>query len=314
MRLESLKYSEYPGTPSEWSISDFSLTNINLLVGKNAAGKTRSLRVINGLSALISGKMLPTLLTTNYEAVFVDDSKELKAVYELTIESRKVTKERLTINGEEKIHITGGSAKLNSGKMDFEKLGEKVEVQIPDGTLAVTVRRDSIQHGYLEPLHEWAQSVQHYAFAEYNGRQVNVGSDEVMSNVDPLLSSGDIVPLIKYALKNIGLPFKKAVIDDMKAIGYDISEFSVSQVSTEMTSNLGAPKLPEIVYIKEKGIAKPIHQGDISHGMLCAFVILSQFRVNLLAKKSPCILVDDVGEGLDYDSPEQTPQEKPYCL
>jgi len=301
MRLVSIKYSEFPGTPSEWSISEFSLTKINLLVGKNAAGKTRTLRVINGLAALISGKLQPTLLSSYYYAVFEDETNDSTFVYELSVENRKVSKECLTVNGKVKIDIVRGSAKQTSESMVFEKEGKPVEVQIPEATLAITVRRDKIQHGYIEPIHEWAKSVQHYTFAEYNGRQLSVGSDEAISNVDPLLSSGDITGLVKFALKNIGLPFRKAVIDDMKDIGYDISDFGVMPIPMEIQSKLGSPKLPEIVYIKEKGIAKPILQSDISHGMFCAFVILSQFRVNLLAKKLPCILLDDVGEGLDFD-------------
>lgn len=301
MRLVSIKYSEYPGTASEWSITDFSLTNINLLVGMNAAGKTRTLRVINGLAALITGKLQPTLLSSYYFAEFVNESNSSKLVYELSVENRKVTKECLIINDDVKINITSGSAKHSSASMVFEKEGKSVEVQIPETTLAVTVRRDNIQHGYIEPLHKWAQSVQHYTFAEYNGGQLRFGSDEAMSNVDPLLLPGDFVALVKYALKHIGLPYKKAVIEDMKEIGYDISDFGVTMLPTNIPSNLVTPKLPEIVYIKEKGVAKPILQNDISHGMLCAFVIISQFRVNLLTKKLPCILVDDVGEGLDYD-------------
>lgn len=301
MRLVSIKYSEYPGTPSEWSISNFSLTKINLLVGKNAAGKTRTLRVVNGLAALILGKLQPTLESSHYYAEFVDESKNSTVVYELSVENKKVIKERLIINNEPKIDIISGSSKHNSETMFFEKEGRSVEVQIPEATLAVTVRRDNIQHGYIEQIYQWAQSVQHYTFAENNREKLSIGSNEAMSNVDPLLTSGDITALVKYALKHIGLPFKKAVIDDMSAIGYDITDFGTTMIATDMPSNLVAPKLPEVVYIKEKGVAKPIQQNNISHGMFCAFVILSQFRVNLLAKKLPCILVDDVGEGLDYD-------------
>jgi energy-coupling factor transporter ATP-binding protein EcfA2 len=301
MRLVSIKYSEYPDTPSEWSISDFALSNINLLVGKNAAGKTRTLRVINGLASLISGKLQPSFESSNYHAMFKDETLNINMVYELSVNNRKVTKERLLVNGKAVIDITRGSTKNNSERMVFEKEKKEVDVQIPETTLAVAVRRDNIQHSYIEPLYKWALSMQHYTFAEYNGRQLSVGYDDTTSNLDPVLSSGDIVALVKYALKNIGLPFKKAVIDDMKEIGYELSEFGVTIIPASIQSNLVSPKLPEIIYIKEKGIAKPILHSDISHGMLCAFVIIVQFRVNLLMKKLACILVDDVGEGLDFE-------------
>ncbi len=51
MRLKSLTYAEYEGRPLEWLLDDLTLGAINLIVGKNAAGKTRTLNVIGALSS-----------------------------------------------------------------------------------------------------------------------------------------------------------------------------------------------------------------------------------------------------------------------
>lgn len=60
MRLKSVSYSEFLGEPKEWSISDFTLEPINLVVGKNATGKTRTLNVLSGLGKLLSGRQKPS--------------------------------------------------------------------------------------------------------------------------------------------------------------------------------------------------------------------------------------------------------------
>src|ERR1043165_4494266 len=41
VRLKSVQYSERLGTPKEWTLEPLTLGAINLIVGKNATGKTR---------------------------------------------------------------------------------------------------------------------------------------------------------------------------------------------------------------------------------------------------------------------------------
>lgn len=67
MRLKSLSYDELQGGAKGWSVSGFTLEPINLIVGKNATGKTRTLSVINFLGLLLSGTRKPGEISTgNY--------------------------------------------------------------------------------------------------------------------------------------------------------------------------------------------------------------------------------------------------------
>ena len=45
MILKSLNYAQYEGQPKQWRLLHLELGNINLLVGKNASGKSRTLNV-----------------------------------------------------------------------------------------------------------------------------------------------------------------------------------------------------------------------------------------------------------------------------
>ena len=56
MSLIKLTYSEYENEPRHWEVSDATFSNINLIVGKNASGKSRLISVISTLARLLSGQ------------------------------------------------------------------------------------------------------------------------------------------------------------------------------------------------------------------------------------------------------------------
>jgi recombinational DNA repair ATPase RecF len=72
MILRKINYHEFKGESNYWELKDLTLERINLLVGKNATGKTRTLRIIDTLSHLITDK--GSTNPANYDIVFMDDS------------------------------------------------------------------------------------------------------------------------------------------------------------------------------------------------------------------------------------------------
>jgi AAA15 family ATPase/GTPase len=56
MRLDFLEYCQDKNLPSEWRLEGCQLGNVNLIVGKNASGKSRILRSIKFLSYFLSGE------------------------------------------------------------------------------------------------------------------------------------------------------------------------------------------------------------------------------------------------------------------
>ncbi|MFM7714099.1 MAG: ATP-binding protein, partial [Microcystis sp.] len=55
MKLDQFEYISNRGKPNEWRIDGCQLGNINLIVGKNASGKSRIVKSIYKLSELLSG-------------------------------------------------------------------------------------------------------------------------------------------------------------------------------------------------------------------------------------------------------------------
>ena len=70
MFLKSIEYAQHEGTPRLWKLEGCTLGNINLIVGKNATGKSRTLNVINGLANLLSGERKLQYMSGNYNVEF----------------------------------------------------------------------------------------------------------------------------------------------------------------------------------------------------------------------------------------------------
>ena len=163
MRLRSISYSQFEGAPEEWTLSGLTLQNLTLLVGKNASGKSRILNVIHRLALAIANKR--SLSNSHFILVFDENGKESN--YELDIRESKIALETFAVDGELKLERgTGGK-----GKIFAEKEYKHIEFQTPENQLAVVARRDTIQHPFFEPLHQWASSLYHYAFNTPMGKE-----------------------------------------------------------------------------------------------------------------------------------------------
>src|SRR5205823_8580893 len=53
--------------------------------------------------------------------------------------------------------------------------------------------------------------------------------------------------------------------------------------------------------VKESGIEGLIYQAALSQGMFRALSVLIQVNYCQLSKRAHCVIIDDIGEGLDYD-------------
>ena len=96
MRLQSLEFIEYEGKPQEWSITGLTLGAKNLIVGRNASGKSRAINVINGLARSLAGfQGVP--LSGTFNACFRQDEKEYQ--YLVICNEQQVLSEKLIIDG-----------------------------------------------------------------------------------------------------------------------------------------------------------------------------------------------------------------------
>ena len=298
IRLRSIKYAEFEGTPQEWGIEGLSLAEVNLIVGKNASGKSRSLNIIHALAKHLAGIATPLLpLSGNYDVEFIDGGKVIR--YQLTYEEGQVIAEKFSCGGRVLLDRgVGGEGTIWAEEIDG---GKEIRFQTPTSEIAAVARRDTIQHKFLEPLYSWASSLRHYYFGTPLGKDhlavlvAKVGRKDVVDDRDPNL----VVALYRQAEKEFGEAFTQALVLDMQKIGYDLETLRVETPISVRVS--GAPGEVVGLSVKEKDLPGITDQHSMSQGMFRALSLLVQINYSQMTGKATCILVDDIGEGLDFD-------------
>ena len=302
MQLKEIKFSRFKDLPNEWSIEGRSkqgvygqaltLNNINLIVGKNASGKSRTIFAIRQISDLLSGDAQLSRMnvhsygTAKYELKFEDNNSNID--YYLDFNNGKITEETLTVDGQEKFN-------RSEGKLWYEEIKKNLIFETDDNILAIT-KRDKIQHPFFEKLYLWGKQLSHYRFGSSLGKDALLRDLNSINDDDDVdLKDGDEVAEVFIKGKRLFKDkFVNAIISDMKSISYDIES-----IDTESLKNF--PFLAYGINVKENDLNDTTDQREMSQGMFRALSLLIQLNYSLLSNLRSCILIDDIGEGLDYD-------------
>ena len=293
MMLTKINYSQFTGSPNQWVLSDLRLGQSNLIVGKNASGKSGALNIIKGLGLLLSGKQKPEFLSGNYEAFFEHEDKRMRYCLEYT--DRKVVREEVTVNGEPfLVRGTGGV-----GTIYHQKEMKPLEFQTPETDLAAVARRDSIQHPFLDPFGEWGAGVRHFAFGGKMGSTTMVFLMKEGPEADPS-NENAVIALFRKGVKDHPDTFAETVRQDMCAIDYPVDAVGV-RPPTNLIVQTPFQVSPMVLFVQETDLPCETEQTDMSQGMFRALAILVHLNYAVLASKPSCIVIDDIGEGLDFD-------------
>jgi len=306
MRLKSLEYVEHAGQPQAWTLTGLTLGDINLLVGKNASGKTRIVTIILHLAESISGKLMPSqsgmvvqrqIFDGKSHLFFDNDGQRLE--YELEVIEGKVVREVFTIDGDSYLDRGAGG----KGWIWAIREDKKVEFQTPDDQLAVVARRDLIQHSYFEPLHQWANSLYYYPFSSLLGQDrvyLLIKSDAEKAETLNAKDTTQVVDIYRKGKEVFGTRYAEAVKKDFESIGYPIDNIDIG-VPRSLKIQHALPGEITVLFVKEADLPGITDQFVMSNGMFRALSIIIQINYVVLADTPSCILIDDIGEGLDFD-------------
>jgi len=298
MKLEKIEYSQFEGKSREWKLDPLEFEDTNLLVGKNASGKSKTLNVINALSRMLSGEIAPSFLSGTYDVVFDLAGKKLR--YVLQYESTKITNEQFILEG--KVLLNRGKGGV--GTLWAEKAQCDIEFQTPENHLAALTRRDSIQHSYFEPLHAWAKSVYYFPFGTSLGKEnFAIFLKDSQRNPEPK-NAEEVVGIFKKGEKDIGEPFVNSIKHGMSEVGYPLDAVGIKppiSVTVSLEGPDGIPKDIFGLYVKEQSLNEITDQIDMSQGMFRALAVIIHITYAEMVSHPSCILIDDIGEGLDFD-------------
>ena len=258
MILTSFEYKEFG-----WELNDLApLKPVNLFVGRNATGKTRSIRAIQDVTSFLQMGQS----AHSFETVMKFSSKEDKTwsmEYSFKVNVFKIEKESLIVNGEQLIKRSKTTARYKD-----------VKLSPPPEKLIVQIRRDRNLYPDIERLIQWAEGVTMVTCSDINcplGHSLNP------------YSFCDLVDSLSEVEK-------KKVLSQAKKLGYNISDIKT----------IDAARNCQFVQVKERFVPHLITDMDLSNGMYRTLYLLCFLSFIKQETNLSLLLIDDLGEGLDY--------------
>ena len=263
---------------NDWELTDLLLNpKINLLVAQNATGKTTTIKQIVQLSQLLKGlNITSSFPSIGYDCIFENDKKNILkySVRTVIVDDSEDDNEA---HFEEELYV--------DDKLVLKRLGRKAEIYSmksnaftkispPKNKLVIHVRRDTEEYPFFEDLSDWAQETALFEFAR----------------ISPLNNKAIENHNIGQLLSKMTAKQTKSIINDLNNIGYDIENIKAVNWNEEY-----------IISIKEKNVDGVISQKRISQGLFRALSVLIFIAYHLENDKNATVLIDDLGEGLDYE-------------
>ncbi|MBR1558481.1 MAG: ATP-binding protein [Prevotella sp.] len=266
MILSSFSYKTFG-----WELTEISALELtNLLVGKNATGKTRTIRALKNVTSYMrmeSFLFQDWNFKTKMQLANPDDAN-WALTYLFEIEKGEVRTEQLIVCGKTLIKRDAQKTLLNGDV-----------INPPKDKLVVQVRRDKEEYPDVESLMEWAEGVIAVSCSDINPYTVVNGRPGYIS---PIPFSALVEALSKED--------KKTVIDEAKRLGYDLTDISLVTANSEI----------KLVAVKERNIQNGILDFQLSSGMIRVLYILCFLEYVKHGRVHSMLLIDDLGEGLDY--------------
>jgi predicted ATP-dependent endonuclease of OLD family len=286
MIISEVKFAENVGTENYWEIKNLHFEMFNLLVGLNATGKTRLVNVISNFSKLITKKRRFMLDDALWDFTFLNDDKT-KFKYKVHIFDKKIKLEEVKVGRKLLLKREG-----EKGKIYSYKTKKKFTINPPKDELTLHVRRDVKEFPFLEDIINWADNFAGYKFTSARPDHFIISKNQEDKEE---LQGLENVPLIFEKIKD-NKKITDQIIRDFRYIGYEVDDIDVK--STQLP---GVPKPVIITIVKEKDLMCITPQPNMSQGMYRALSLVIILNYILMKKRPFTVVVDDVGEGLDYN-------------
>lgn len=257
--------TEFSYNREHWNLNRIILQDLNLLVGANAVGKSKTINAINTVSSIISGRVPLNLRSTfNTTLKLVDGSDSF--TYELSILNASVLSEKLTVNSNVTIQRDGNSALF---------YGE--EVNPPFSSLLLGSRRDTEKYPDIEKLMEFFERVSLFSFSNV------IPGERVL---DPITVGGlDIAGMFS----DLSDEDRGSIIDLLNELGFKVGNL-------HSIRSMGKA----LIAMKEEGVGSEFVMWAFSTGLIRVVALLTYLFHLSVDSKGGLILIDDLGEGLDY--------------
>jgi len=279
MKLIELSYKIKNSPPqNDWTIETVNFDNLNLIVGKNATGKTKLIdlfihfsKMILNPDYLILGEWILKFENSDSQSITFTANISADNSGQNSIDSEELRMDKKIIYKRSKDFIEESTL-----------LEENKELKISSGKLVLSqLINSNIQFVDIDlnNFKDWASNISVFRFGHLHGYEDNSKFNYKETNLIG-------IEKIKKFLKDLDIECLKKITADFNSLDYDIEYVKLS--STDLI-------------LKEKYLSFPLSVNEISQGMVrtISILILTRYLINL--KKQFTLIIDDLAEGIDYD-------------
>lgn len=265
MILTHFAYSELG-----WSIErPLPLQPVNLLVGKNSAGKSKTIHSL-GKTVSFLLQQFDLRLYEDFAVSLSFEDEGASFLYSFSCKKGVIEKERLTVGDQVYLDRDGESALLH-----------EETINPPSNKLVLHVRRDTVQYPYIEKIMSWAERACGFSFNEIDMAGDNSTSFRIMGSQQKLY---DMV-------KSLSVGELHHVIEMANKLKYPITRIRALDLTGDFKK----------VIFSEEGVEDPLLDKSLSKGMFRTLYILIYIEYISRQELPSMLMIDDLCEGLDYD-------------
>jgi hypothetical protein len=272
MRLLNFSYKE-----DSWELEDLNLQVVNLIVGQNGTGKTRTLDKIDRFVKILT-QQEKKFETEEWKVEFVTiNDQNLRYELKTMRTKNEITKEVLYLNNELILERKKGEITFKIRK-DAESDWDSYTP--PAQKLAIFSINDIIKYPHTAAILNWAENS--YGFEFSNSMKCDYLPQDLLNTTQ------ETAKLFELLNKKQ----KQNLIEDLNSIGFKIENITIEKFGKADNT---------VLLIDETGLNHLIFQSDLSQGTsrTLSLLIYLEYLINY-NKKPATIVIDDFGEGLDY--------------
>lgn len=265
-----MKLVRFSCTTDLWALAEFNLQMVNLLVGKNAVGKSKTIQSIyDAVSFILQQKELEQ----DFACLLLFENGEENIFYNFEYKGDKIVKEKLAVSDKtEKVNVL-------LDRVDGKTILHGETINPPKNKLTLHVRRDTVQYPYIEKIVSWTEHVCGQRFNE-----IDFGGD---GNKFSYLSQRDanLFEMVKSLPEEVlGQVIKRANELEYpleRIVPYEKGDFKK-------------------LFFYEKEVSRTLLDFQLSKGMFRTLHLLIYMEYLAYRNSPSLLLIDDVCEGLDY--------------
>ena len=256
-----------------WMAEHLDMFSQNLLVGKNAVGKSTVIRALSNSASLLSQRRLLDDQDALVCALAIE-GEHFTSVYRFAWTDAKIHSENFMViydNGERKVWI--------DRTLD-EAIFDGVVVNPPQDKLLINLKRDTVLYPEIESVISWAENVDAFSFNEFD-----IDGDERLYS--RFIKGGNNLYSMVKALSPESI---ENVISTAANLGYHLEKIEPVEFAD----------IKKVMFT-ENGVGGPLFDFDLSKGMFRTLYLLIYLEYVAQSGKPATLLIDDLCEGLDYD-------------